>query len=80
MLKGLAPPSVAKQIAPSLTKRELEVLKLTAEGSNTKEIAFELGVSIKMIEIHRMNLKRKLGLNSIAQLTTYAIRTGLIII
>jgi DNA-binding NarL/FixJ family response regulator len=76
MLKGFA--SVSEKIAPTLTKRELEVLKLTAEGNNTKEIAYELGVSIKMIEIHRMNIKRKLGLKSIAQLTTYAARIGLI--
>lgn len=76
MIKGFAPPS--EQIAPALTKRELEVLKLTAEGANTKEIAFDLGVSIKMIEIHRTNIRRKLGLKSIAQLTTYAARTGLI--
>lgn len=78
MIKGFAPASVSEQIAPALTKRELETLKLTAEGYNTKEIAFELGVSIKMIEIHRMNIRRKLGLKSIAQLTTYAVRTGLI--
>lgn len=61
-----------------LTKRETEVLKLTALGLNTKEIAFELGVSIKMIEVHRMNVKRKLGLHSIAQLTTHALKIGLI--
>jgi DNA-binding NarL/FixJ family response regulator len=78
MLKGFIPGSASKQIFPSLTNREQEVLKLTAEGNNTKEIAYTLGVSVKMIEIHRMNLKRKLGLNSIAQLTTYAVRTGLI--
>jgi DNA-binding NarL/FixJ family response regulator len=78
MLKGFAPDSAAKQISPPLTKRELEVLKLTAEGNSTKEIAYKLGVSVKMIEIHRMNIKRKIGLNSIAQLTTYAVRTGLI--
>ena len=74
MIKGVAPP----QITPALTPRELEVLKLTAEGNNTKEIAFTLGVSIKMIEIHRMNIRKKLGLKSIAQLATYAARTGLI--
>jgi DNA-binding NarL/FixJ family response regulator len=78
MIKGFAPTSVSDQIAPALTKREMETLKLTAEGYNTKEIAFELGVSIKMIEIHRMNIRRKLGLKSIAQLTTYAVRSGLI--
>lgn len=77
MIKGFAPGS-SHQIAPALTKREQEVLKLTAEGNNTKEIAFTLGVSIKMIEIHRMNIRKKLGLKSIAQLTTYAVRIGLI--
>ncbi|MDD5286481.1 MAG: response regulator transcription factor [Desulfuromonadaceae bacterium] len=78
MIKGFTPGSVSERIAPTLTKRELEVLKLTAEGESTKEIAFELGVSIKMIEIHRMNIRRKLGLKSIAQLTIYAARIGLI--
>jgi len=80
MIKGFTPDPVSAQIAPQLTKRELEVLKLTAEGNNTKEIAFALGVSVKMIEIHRMNVRRKLGLKSIAQLTTYAARIGLITI
>jgi len=80
MLKGLSDDSATRQTSPPLTKRELEVLKLTAEGYNTKEIAFELGVSIKMIEIHRSNIRRKLGFKSIAQLTTYAVRTGLITI
>ncbi|ABQ26956.1 response regulator transcription factor [Geotalea uraniireducens] len=78
MIKGFAPGSASQQIAPVLTKREREVLKLTAEGYNTKEIAFTLGVSIKMIEIHRMNIRKKLGLKSIAQLATYAVRIGLI--
>lgn len=78
MLKGLTNDSPAKQTSPLLTKREQEVLKLTAEGYNTKEIAFERGVSTKMIEIHRSNIRRKLNIKSVAQLTTYAIRTGLI--
>lgn len=78
IIQGFTSSSVAKRTNPSLTKREIDVLKLTAEGFNTKEIAFRLGVSIKMIEIHRMNLRKKLGLKSIAQLTTYALRIGLI--
>ncbi len=78
MIQGLSPSSAAEQAKPALSRRELEVLRLTAEGCNTKEIAFQLGVSIKMIEIHRMNLRRKLNVNSIAQLTTYAARIGLI--
>lgn len=78
MIKGFASDSTSKQAAPALTERQLAVLKLTAEGYNTKEIAFALGLSIKMIEVHRSNIRNKLGLNSIAQLTAYAMRTGLI--
>lgn len=62
----------------TLTRRETEVLQLTAQGLNTKEIAFKLGVSIKMIEVHRMHVRKKLGIHSIAQLTTYALKNGLI--
>lgn len=80
MIKGATPRSASEQVVPMLTRREQEVLKLTAEGHSTKEIAFELGVSVKMIEIHRANIRKKLGLKSIAQLATYAVRTGLITI
>lgn len=78
MLKRFTVDSANIRTAPELTKRETEVLKLTAQGLNTKEIAFNLVVSVKMIEVHRMNVKRKLGLGSIAQLTTYALKNGLI--
>lgn len=78
VIQGFTPSSVAARSKPPLSKREMEVLKLTAEGFNTKEIAFKLGVSRKMIEIHRMSLRKKLGLKNIAQLTTYAVRIGLI--
>ncbi|MDD2853876.1 MAG: response regulator transcription factor [Desulfuromonadaceae bacterium] len=72
--------SASENIASALTKREQEVLKLTAEGYNTKELAFELGVSVKMIETHRKHIKNKLGLKNIAQLVTCAARNGLITI
>jgi DNA-binding NarL/FixJ family response regulator len=78
MMRKCTPGSPDNPTGPTLTKRELEVLKLTALGNNTKEIAYALGVSVKMIEVHRMKLKRKLGVNSIAQLTTYALKIGLI--
>lgn len=78
MMHKCVPNSSDNNSSPALTKREIEVLKLTAQGLNTKEIAFQLGVSIKMIEVHRMNVRRKLGLNSIAQLTTYALKNSLI--
>ncbi len=76
IISGVTQQSREKDTA-TLTSRELEVLKLTAEGLNTKEIAFALGVSVKTVEINRMHLKRKLHLNSIADLTKYAIRQGI---
>jgi DNA-binding NarL/FixJ family response regulator len=63
--------------SPSLTHREREVLQLLAEGRTTKEIASKLCVSIKTIETHRKQIMEKVGLNSVAELTKYAIREGL---
>lgn len=60
-----------------LTKREREVLQLFAEGKTTKQIASLLFVSIKTIETHRKKIMYKLGLDSVAELTKYAIREGL---
>jgi DNA-binding NarL/FixJ family response regulator len=64
-------------IAPELSKREREVLQMVAEGCTTKEIATALGVSIKTIESHRQQLMAKLKVDSVAELTKYAIREGL---
>jgi DNA-binding NarL/FixJ family response regulator len=65
-------PSICK-----LTSREKEILQLFAGGESTKEIAFELGLSIKTVETHRQHIMRKLQLFNIADLTRYAIREGL---
>jgi DNA-binding NarL/FixJ family response regulator len=62
---------------PSLSSREREVLQLTAEGRSMKEIASALNVSVKTVETHRRQLMIKLGVNSVAELTKYAIREGL---
>lgn len=59
-----------------LTDREREVLQMIAEGKSTKEIAGDVGVSVKTIETHRRNIMEKLDLHSIAELTKYAIREG----
>lgn len=61
----------------ALTAREREVLQLMAEGRNTKQIAMDLGVSIKTVETHRRQIMEKLDLYSVAELTKYAIREGL---
>ena len=53
------------------------MLKLISEGNNTKQIASILVVSVKTVESHRLNIKKKLELQSIANLTKYAIKEGL---
>jgi len=68
----------AKRRTEPITDREREVLKLVAEGLSTKEIASRLDISTRTVETHRANLMRKLGLHSVARLTQYAIREGLI--
>lgn len=61
-----------------LTPRESEVLRLIAQGYNTKRIASELNISVKTVDTHRQNIEHKLELQSVADLTKYAIRVGLI--
>jgi DNA-binding NarL/FixJ family response regulator len=61
-----------------LTPRELEVLKLIAEGHTSKEIASMLVISIKTVDRHRTNMLEKLGMRDRVELTRYAIRRGLI--
>jgi DNA-binding NarL/FixJ family response regulator len=60
-----------------LTRRELEVLQLLAEGKSTKRVAETLSVSTKTVETHRLHIMAKLRLYSVAQLTKYAIRQGI---
>jgi len=61
-----------------LTTREVEVLKLIAEGHTSKEIAAMLVISIKTVERHRGNMLAKLAMRDRVELTRYAIRRGLI--
>ena len=62
---------------PSLTPREREVLQLIAEGNTTKGTALRLSVSVKTVETHRQHIMEKLGIDSVAELTKYAVREGL---
>jgi len=62
---------------PRLTPRELTVARLLAGGEGPKQIALELGISARAVSGHRRSLMAKLGLESIADLTKYALRTGL---
>jgi DNA-binding NarL/FixJ family response regulator len=62
----------------TLTPREREVLQLLAEGHSNRRIAELLCLSVKTVQSHRANLMRKLDIHSIAELTQYAIRKGVI--
>jgi DNA-binding NarL/FixJ family response regulator len=61
-----------------LTKRETEILRLLALGSNHHEISRQLFVSVKTVDTHRSNILRKLQLRNNADIARYAIRNGLI--
>jgi DNA-binding NarL/FixJ family response regulator len=61
-----------------LTPRELEVVKLIAEGHTTKEIAGVLTISENTVERHRANILDKLGLRDRVALALYAVRRGLV--
>jgi DNA-binding NarL/FixJ family response regulator len=61
-----------------LTPRELQVVKLIAEGLSSDEIAETLVISRKTVDHHRANILGKLGMRNGAELTRYAIRRGLI--
>jgi two-component system, NarL family, response regulator NreC len=71
---------LSKQYQPdglTLSDREREVLQLLAEGKSTKQIALQIHVSAKTIESNRRNIMDKLKINSVAELTKYAVREGI---
>ncbi|MDY6838756.1 MAG: response regulator transcription factor [Thermodesulfobacteriota bacterium] len=57
--------------------RERDILQLVAEGKTSTQIASCLGMSIRTVECHRRNIKRKLDIHTTAELTKYAIRKGI---
>jgi DNA-binding NarL/FixJ family response regulator len=67
-----------RQPDDGLTPRQREILRLIAKGMGTKEIAYQLDLSVKTIETHRAMMMDRLGIRDVAGLTRYAIRAGLI--
>ncbi|WP_270732980.1 response regulator transcription factor [Shimia sp. Alg240-R146] len=61
-----------------LTSREQTVLLQLAQGKSNKEVALELNISVRTVETHRKNIKRKLGISSTAGLTRYAMEHGVL--
>ena len=66
------------EVYSRLTMREREVLQLIAEGYHTKDIGDRLHISPKTVLVHRDNLMKKLDIDSIASLTRYALRHGIV--
>ena len=62
----------------TLTSREVEVLKIIADGYSNKEVAAMLDISIKTVEKHRQQVMNKLNIHDVAGLTRYALSRGLI--
>ena len=65
-------------MAETLTNREQTILLQLAQGKSNKEVAFALDISVRTVETHRKNIKRKLGISSTAGLTRYAMEHGVL--
>jgi two-component system NarL family response regulator len=77
-MRGRQPLSV-KPDHRALSRRELQVATLLAEGKTAPDIAAELHISPNTVDVHRRNLMRKLEVHNVVELTKYAIRTGLVL-
>ncbi len=89
--KSYSPPVIRKEISQqniekskmndsshvNLTRREIQVMALCCNGMFSKEIAEELGISLRTVETHKTNIFRKLGINTTIDLIRYAHHAGL---
>ncbi|GAA3873490.1 response regulator transcription factor [Celeribacter arenosi] len=62
----------------ALTEREQTILLELAQGKSNKDVAQVLGISVRTVETHRKNIRRKLGISSTAGLTRYALENGVL--
>ena len=60
------------------TKRELDVLRLLADGCTNKEIGEKLFISHRTVDTHRTNIMKKVGVNNVAGLISFAIKNNLV--
>lgn len=67
-----------KELLETLSDREKQIVVFVASGMTNKEIAQNLGLSIKTVESHRSNISKKLKIFDIAGVTLFAVRTGLV--
>jgi DNA-binding CsgD family transcriptional regulator len=66
-MKGSTPP------APALTPRQRQILELITAGYTSREIATQLKISVQTVEVHRLNLMRRLDVRNVAQLIRQAL-------
>ncbi|MDQ1407375.1 MAG: hypothetical protein QOG55_3004 [Acidobacteriaceae bacterium] len=71
-------PEEEKPAGPRITPRELEIIRLLAEGKSNKELSTQLGITVRTVETHRSKIMLKLGLHSLAELIHYAMRNEII--
>ena len=74
ILSSLSGNKQNKSPVESLTDREFEIFQLIGEGLSTAEMAEKLHVSVKTVEVHRVNIKTKLGIPTAPELIRYAVR------
>jgi NarL family two-component system response regulator LiaR len=80
LLKGVANNSVnsKSQVAETLTDREIDVLRLVAQGYSNNQIAAELCITVNTVKSHLKNILAKLQLDNRTQVAAYALQSGLI--
>ncbi|MCE8510591.1 response regulator transcription factor [Ruegeria pomeroyi] len=76
--KGSLEPKEGEETREALTGREQTILLQLAQGKSNKEVAIALDISVRTVETHRKNIKRKLGISSTAGLTRYALEHGVL--
>jgi len=72
------PATTALVAVETLSARELEVARLVAEGSSSKEIAARLDLSVRTVEKHRANIMDKIGVREVASLVRWCVQSGII--
>jgi DNA-binding NarL/FixJ family response regulator len=75
ILESLSQPNAAAHSGvQSLSDREFEIFRLIGQGESTRDIADKLNLSVKTVEVHRLNMKSKLELTTAAELVHFAVR------
>jgi len=77
-VRGEVPADAPRDRLERLTPREREVLARVAAGLTNREIAAQLGISPRTVESHRESVMKKLSLRSVAELTRFALQSGLV--